>query len=180
MENKQEEPKQTDEKENPLTYWGGLEKTAFKKYPRSMSEKDSELRNIFLEGLEFGIKYQQEQDKKMYSEQDRFRALAGLKPKQENCCTPIGQIKRYKDCIGCDKKPKQQTLEELSLQKYPFSNSERNAFITGYNQSKEEEQNMYSEEDIINALHSVELKDNKDYSKIYNGMKEWFEQFLKK
>jgi hypothetical protein len=31
----------------------------------------------------------------------------------------------------------------------------------------------YSEEDIINALHSVELKDNKDYSKIYNGMKEW-------
>jgi hypothetical protein len=29
-------------------------------------------------------------------------------PKQENCCTPEGQIKRYKDCIGCDKKPKQE------------------------------------------------------------------------
>jgi hypothetical protein len=28
--------------------------------------------------------------------------------KQENCCTPEGQIKRYKDCIGCDKKPKQE------------------------------------------------------------------------
>lgn len=27
--------------------------------------------------------------------------------KQENCCTPTGQIKRYKDCIGCDRKPKQ-------------------------------------------------------------------------
>jgi hypothetical protein len=39
---------------------------------------------------------------------------------------------------------------------------------------------MYSEEDIMNALHSVELKDNKDYSKIYNGMKEWFKQFKKK
>jgi hypothetical protein len=38
----------------------------------------------------------------------------------------------------------------------------------------------YSDEDIINALHSVELKDNKDYSKIYKGMKEWFEQFKKK
>ena len=29
-------------------------------------------------------------------------------PKQENCCTPIGQIKRYVDCIGCDRKPKQE------------------------------------------------------------------------
>jgi hypothetical protein len=25
-------------------------------------------------------------------------------PKQENCCTPAGQIKRYVDCVGCDKK----------------------------------------------------------------------------
>jgi hypothetical protein len=24
----------------------------------------------------------------------------------ENCCTPVGQIKRYVDCIGCDRKPK--------------------------------------------------------------------------
>ena len=39
---------------------------------------------------------------------------------------------------------------------------------------------MYSEEDIINALHSVELKDNKDYTKIYEGMKDWFEQHKKK
>jgi hypothetical protein len=31
-------------------------------------------------------------------------------PKQESCCTPIGQIKRYKDCIGCDSEPKQETL----------------------------------------------------------------------
>ena len=29
-------------------------------------------------------------------------------PKQENCCTPEGQIKRYVDCIGCDRKPKQE------------------------------------------------------------------------
>jgi len=29
-------------------------------------------------------------------------------PKQENCCTPVGQIKRYIDCIGCDCKPKQE------------------------------------------------------------------------
>ena len=32
--------------------------------------------------------------------------------KQENCCTPAGQIKRYVDCKGCDRKPNQETLEE--------------------------------------------------------------------
>lgn len=50
------------------------------------------------------------------------------------------------------------------------------AFIKGAKWMKDR---SYSEEDIINALHSVELKDNKDYSKIYNGMKDWFEQFKK-
>jgi hypothetical protein len=30
-------------------------------------------------------------------------------PKQENCCTPVNQIKRYVDCIGCDRKAKQIT-----------------------------------------------------------------------
>lgn len=38
---------------------------------------------------------------------------------------------------------------------------------------------MYTEEDIINALHSVELRDNKNYTKIYSGMKEWFKQVKK-
>jgi hypothetical protein len=33
------------------------------------------------------------------------------KPKQENCCTPAGQIKRYVDCVGCDKKPKQMSKQ---------------------------------------------------------------------
>ena len=44
-----------------------LEEFAFEKYPRSMSEKDSELRNIFLEALELGVKWQAE---RMYSEED--------------------------------------------------------------------------------------------------------------
>lgn len=43
----------------------------------------------------------------------------------------------------------------------------------------ENQQKSYSEEDIINALHSVELQDNKDYSKIFDGMKEWFEKSKK-
>jgi hypothetical protein len=33
--------------------------------------------------------------------------------KQENCCTPIGQIKRYVDCKGCDRKPKEETKQHL-------------------------------------------------------------------
>ena len=52
-------------------------------------------------------------------------------------------------------------------------------FIAGAKWQQEQDKNKYSEEDIINALHSVELKDNKDYSKIYEGMKEWFEKFKK-
>ena len=45
--------------------------------------------------------------------------------------------------------------------------------------AKWQQERMYSEEEIINALHSVELRDNKDYSKIYIGMKECFEQYKK-
>ena len=34
-------------------------------------------------------------------------------PKQENCCTPANQIKRYVDCVGCDKKPKQMSKQSV-------------------------------------------------------------------
>ena len=46
--------------------------------------------------------------------------------------------------------------------------------------AKWQQERMYSEENVMNALHSVELKYNRDFSKIYEGMKEWFEQFKKK
>lgn len=39
---------------------------------------------------------------------DLASTLFGGKPKQENCCTPVGQLKRYVDCYGCDRKPKQE------------------------------------------------------------------------
>jgi hypothetical protein len=39
----------------------------------------------------------------------------------------------------------------------------------------EKEQKGYSLDDVKNALHSVELKDNKNYSKIWAGMENWFE-----
>jgi hypothetical protein len=40
-------------------------------------------------------------------------------------------------------------------------------------------QRAYTKADIRNALHSVELRDNKDYSKIWKGLEEWFDQFKK-
>jgi hypothetical protein len=46
-------------------------------------------------------------------------------------------------------------------------------------EQKYETERMYSEEDIMNALHSVELKNNKDYSKIYNSMKEFLNNLKK-
>jgi hypothetical protein len=60
----------------------------------------------------------------------------------------------------------------------PYPNQLEEAFQIA--KDLENQKQGYSEEDIINALHSVELKDNKDYSKIYNGMKEWFEKSKKK
>jgi hypothetical protein len=81
-----------------------------------------------------------------------------------------------------------ETLEEAAFRLYPRlindpynpkedDNKEyRDIWISGV---KWQQERSYTEEDIINALHSVELKDNKDYSKIYNGMKEWFEKFKK-
>ena len=74
--------------------------------------------------------------KRMYSEDE---------PKQENCCTPEGQIKRYVDCKGCDRKPKQETLEEAKLRQL-FKNRS-NCFIETIKEWQQEK--MYSEEEVI-------------------------------
>jgi hypothetical protein len=85
-------------------------------------------------------------------------------------------------------KPKQETLEEAAEQYaegFEYNQPSEHAlfvncfqgFIEG---AKWQAERMYSEEDVMNALHSVELKYNKDFTKIYEGMKEWFEQFKKK
>ena len=81
---------------------------------------------------------------------------------------------------GYYEEPKQETLEEfIEREGYPKGVAQEiweDGVRLG---AKWQAERMYSEEDVINALHSVELKDNKDYSKIYTGMKEWFEQFKK-
>lgn len=121
------------------------------------------------------------------------------KLKQENCCTPLGQIKRYEDCYGCDRKPKQEThickycnaettqsddecyakpktLEEVAERLYPTIHEQYqyDAFIQGAKWMKER---MYSEEEVINAFNEGQALNVR--GKLIQG-KEWFEQFKKK
>jgi len=95
------------------------------------------------------------------------------KPIHEQIIDAVGGEDRFREIAGL--KRKQETLEEAIIR---VSICDRDEFVfkAGAKWEQEQDKNKYSEEDIINALHSVELKDNKDYSKIYNGMKEWFEQ----
>ena len=64
---------------------------------------------------------------------------------------------------------------------YDLEADRKNGFIKGYNQCQEDmADKKYTEKDVINALHSVELKNNKDYSKIFEGMKDYFNVLNKK
>jgi hypothetical protein len=56
--------------------------------------------------------------------------------KQENCCTPIGQIKRYVDCVGCDRKPKQEPNFYEKLKEY-FENTPREKVLEDWAKSAE-------------------------------------------
>jgi hypothetical protein len=121
-------------------------------------------------------------------------------PKQENCCTPEGQIKRYVDCKGCDRKPKldtvgkqfyenadmtitvkkQETLEEaakrytkeeIGLGFYPDIEI---AFEKGAKWQQEQDKKLYSEEEVLQLL--LRLQQTESYDNLYG----WFEQFKKK
>jgi hypothetical protein len=128
--------------------------------------------------------------------------------KQENCCTPIGQIKRYLNCVGCDRKPKQETLEETAKSKAfefkfdykPFETDldyreyAEHGFEKGFiDGTKHQAERMHSEEDLVQLLNFV----SREYN-ISNGigwfhthesnedvtskevLDKWFEQFKKK
>jgi hypothetical protein len=59
-------------------------------------------------------------------------------------------------------------------------NDKANIFWSGFRVGVKSKERMYSDKEVMNALHSVELKYNKDFTKIYEGMKEWFEQYKNK
>jgi hypothetical protein len=112
---------------------------------------------------------------KMTEEEWQAAERAQTGNKQENCCTPIGQIKRYVDCIGCDRKPKQETLEEAAKDWYNKeglmkpSKVEVRAWVKG---AKWQEERMYSEEEVKSILMKIDrfLRADLDI---------WFEQFKK-
>jgi hypothetical protein len=101
------------------------------------------------------------------------------KPKQESCCTPIGQIKRYVDYKGCNRKPKKDETKYLLSTK-----TNKNRLLEDVKQ--EEENNKYSKEDMMFAYEqgarlalisqsSLALQKGE-----FPTPKEWFEQFKNK
>ena len=126
-------------------------------------------------------------------------------PKQENCCTPIGQIKRYVDCVGCDRKPKQvwEQIIETCGGKDDFMEATGikpkketlEEFIERHGITKQTLIDVY-EEYVKNAL--IELNSQKMYSQdeveviakdaytmgrnniLIGVFNKWFKQFKKK
>ena len=77
-----------------------------------------------------------------------------------------------------------ETLEEAAKAKFPFqpltkvsiTRKKREAFIDGAKWQQEQDNNKYSDEEVLNLLQDFA---NEDFSSVIN-IKEWFEQFKKK
>lgn len=63
---------------------------------------------------------------------------------QEKCCTPEGQIKRYVDCIGCDRKP--DSIVHIAQQK------------------------LYTEEQVRQIIHRASLNRHLTYGDVLDGI----------
>jgi hypothetical protein len=80
-------------------------------------------------------------------------------PKQENCCTPEGQIKRYVDCKGCDRKPKQEMKQTAVEWLEKICNDRGYHLMSEYfEQAKEMEK-----EQIMDAYEKAEKDCGKDF-----------------
>jgi hypothetical protein len=95
--------------------------------------------------------------------------------------------KLYDDNLFGYEKYRAGFIEGAAWQKEKYTSEEQHierslgelekSYIKGFNEGAAwKAERMYSDFDVMDALHSVELKDNKNYTKIYNGMKEWFDQ----
>jgi hypothetical protein len=83
---------------------------------------------------------------------------------QENCCTLIGQIKRYVDCVGCDRNPEDEMVEEAAQkylnEKYQKGSYLGKLFIAG---AKWQAERTYTEEDMRLAIKKArDISDGKD------------------
>lgn len=97
--------------------------------------------------------------------------IAQEKPKQEKCCTPAGQIKRYVDCVGCDKKPKQmskQTAVEWVIEQYINKNRGLEVFMKAIQMEKEQITEAFKEGNLYHGWalkHEPEQYYNETYKK---------------
>jgi hypothetical protein len=98
--------------------------------------------------LQKQIDKQMEKDieKQIYNEWEKQNKIIipQEEPKQENCCTPANQIKRYVDCKGCDRKPKKiskQTAVEWLVEQYTQGNYTWEAYKQAKEIEKEQSQN---------------------------------------
>jgi hypothetical protein len=71
--------------------------------------------------------------------------LVNDEPKQENCCTPIGKIKRYVDCKGCDRKPSKLKLTQLSKNVDDALDKETKESMSQWLKEKREQQETIEE-----------------------------------
>ncbi len=69
----------------------------------------------------------------------------------------------------------QLSINNMTLDKGTKAHQEMEQKILEKAKQMDKEQKGYSLDDVKNALHSVELKDNKNYSKIWEGMENCFE-----
>jgi hypothetical protein len=113
-------------------------------------------------------------DKSEIGNPDTWGKRVVEEPKQENCCTHVGQIKRYIDCIGCDCKPKQETKEEPDYEKIKQALIEfRKTPMTFVSDER-----MYSNQDLEKAF-------KVGYTIAYDGdvrideKDEWFNRWFK-
>ena len=119
---------------------------------------------------------------KMTEEEWQAAERAQTRTKQENCCTPIGQIKRYVDCKGCDKKPKQETPEEAAkeyiIKKYQKGTYLGKLFIAG---AKWQAEQTISDEQIEQAAKEYDIKSTRWGAKtIFIDAIKWYKEQLKK
>ncbi len=72
----------TDEKGNPLTYWGGLKepkqettmRETIEEAAKNYANYNEQINKAVQEAVKFGAKWQQEQDKNKFSEEDMHKA----------------------------------------------------------------------------------------------------------
>ena len=79
----------------------------------------------------------------------------------ENCCTPVGQIKRYVNCIGCDRKPFPK--EKLNIKKL-----ETKLHTALENETEESLENwLNSKQETLEEAMNKEGYHESDYDKIW-------------